>query len=263
MNPDGKTVIITGASSGIGAAAAQAFAAAGANVVLVARNRDKLEHVAATLPGKPLVLPADVSNADACQTLVAAVIAQRGGVDILVNNAGVGIDSPVRSLDEATLLRVFAVNVFAPLHLIQAVIPTMQAQNKGHIINVSSVVGHHALPYAGGYAASKAALDRLTEALRMELNPKQIAVTLVRPSTTRTAFGDRQIGKGQQKRRFVPRGVSPAIVAQTLVRAAHHEPRVAYVSWRDRLQVLLVYLAPGMVDYVLRKTFHWEKNRNT
>jgi short-subunit dehydrogenase len=258
MDPTGKTVIITGASSGIGAAAAQAFAAAGADVVLVARSRDKLEQIANTLPGKPLVIPADVSHANECHHIIEQVVAQRGRVDILVNNAGVGIDSPVLLLEQAAMQQVFAVNLFAPLHLTQAVAPVMQAQGKGQIINVSSVVGHHTLPYAGGYAASKAALDRLTEAMRMELDPKIIAVTLVRPGTTRTSFGKKQLGNGQQVRRFVPGGVSPATVAQTLIQAAHREPRTAYVSLRDKLQVMLVYLIPGLVASFLRKTFRWE-----
>jgi len=258
MEPRGATVIITGASSGIGAATSRAFAAAGADVVLVARSQDKLHQLAATLPGNPLVYPADITNTEETRTLIDHVLHKRETIDILINNAGIGVIGPVETLSAHDLQQTFAVNLYGTLFAIQAVIPSMRARKRGHIINVSSVVGMHALPYAGGYAASKAALDRLTEAVRMELQGSGIAVTLVRPGTTQTTFSEKRLGQGREIRRFVPAGVSSETVAQTIVRAAKREPHTAYVTLRDQLQVLLATLLPTPVEYILKRAFHWE-----
>jgi serine 3-dehydrogenase (NADP+) len=258
MNPSGKTIIITGASSGIGAAAARAFAAAGADVVLAARDATKLAEVARGLPGRPLAVPTDVSDRDAVERLVAETVAQRGGVDVVVNNAGVGLAAPVAELTEADFQRALAVDVLGPLWLTQAALPHMRRRGRGQLIFVSSVVGLRALPYLGGYAAAKAALDRLTEALRVELRGSGVAVTLVRPGTTRTGFAEHRLGSGHEKRRVSSRAATPEQVSQALVRAAAREPRVAYVAWADRLTVLLSLLAPRLADRMLARAFQWE-----
>lgn len=257
MDPQGAVAIITGASSGIGAATAQAFAAAGADVVLAARSTERLEQLAATLPGRPLVVPTDVSDAQSATALVERTVAERGRVDILINNAGIGVIGPVESVSPDDMLQVYRINVLGSLHTIQAVVPHMRQRKRGHIINVSSVVGKSALPFAGGYCASKGAIDRLTEALRMELGGSGIRVTLVRPGTTRTEFGGHRLGHGREVRRLTPRGVPPERVAQTLVRAAHREPRVAYVTLGDRVQLLVAALLPGLVERVVPWFFNW------
>ncbi len=258
MDPQGKIVIITGASGGIGAAAARAFAAAGASVALAARSGTELERLAAELPEHPLVVPTDVGNVSAAHALVERVIAERGQVDILINNAGVGLAGPIATLGSADLEHVLTVNLLGPLHTIQAVVAHMRQRGRGQIINVSSVVGRQALPYLGGYAASKAALDRLTEALRMELRGTGIAVTLVRPGTVQTEFRQRRLGHGQEERRIAPRGVPPQVVAQALLRAARREPRTIYVTLQDRILVLLSTLLPGVAEAVLSRSFRWK-----
>ncbi len=259
MNPHNQVVLITGASSGIGAATAQVFAAAGATVVLAARSVGALEEVAACLPGSPLIFPTDVSDANAVHALVEQTVQACGRLNILINNAGVGLAGPVTTLAAADLERALAVNLLGPLYAMQAVVPVMQRQQRGQIINISSVLGLTALPYLGGYAATKAALDRLTEAVRMELLSSGVHVTLVRPGTTQTGFAQRRLGQGQERRRFSPRGVPPEVVAQTVLRAAHTEPRVAYVTLRDRLQVFLATVAPRLTERMLARTFTWEE----
>lgn len=259
MNPQNQVVLITGASSGIGAATAQVFAAAGATLVLAARSVTALTELAARLPGSPLIVPTDISDAYAVRALVDQTVQAYGRLNILINNAGVGLAGPVTSLAAADLERVLAVNLLGPLSAIQAAVPVMQQQGRGQIINISSVLGITALPYLGGYAASKAALDRLTEALRMELLSSGIRVTLVRPGTTRTDFAQRRLGQGHERRRFSPRGVAPDVVARAVLRAAHKEPRVAYVSLQDRLQVLLATVAPRLTERVLAHAFTWEE----
>jgi short-subunit dehydrogenase len=258
MNPDGKVVIVTGASSGIGAAAARAFAHAGARVVLAARSADKLEELAHSLPGPALVVPTDVADRAAVESLVSRAVAEFGGVDIALNNAGVGLAAPVAQLAAADFQRALAVDLFGPLHLTQAALPHMRRAGRGQLIYVSSVVGLRALPYLGGYAAAKAALDRLTESLRVELRGSGVAVTLVRPGTTRTEFSRHRLGSGRERRRVAGRASTPEQVAWAILNAARREPRVAYVSWIDRMQVLLSLVAPPLADRLLARAFTWQ-----
>lgn len=258
MDPYGKTVIITGASSGIGAATARVFASSGARLVLAARNAAALEQLARELPGSPLAVPTDVTDRGAVEALVATTVAKWGSVDILVNNAGIGLAAPVAQIAPADFERVFAANLLGPLFAMQAVLPHMQAAGRGQIINVSSVAAARALPYGGGYAASKAALDRLGEALRTELLGSGVVVTTVRPGTTSTPFREHRLGGGSDQRAFNGRGVPPEAVARAILRAARREPLVAYVTLADRLTLLAAALLPGLTDRLLARTFRWQ-----
>jgi short-subunit dehydrogenase len=258
MDPAGKTIIITGASSGIGAATARALADAGANVVLAARDATRLAELADRLRGRARAIPVNVADPTDVQRLVEQTLAAYNRIDVVINNAGVGLASPVACLQPADLRAALDVNLFGSLTLTQAVLPHMQHARRGQIIFISSVVGLRALPYAGGYAATKAALDRLTEALRVELRGSGISVTLVRPGTTRTAFNDHRLGSHRDRRRFNPPAVAPERVADTVVRAIRRESRVVYVSWSDRLTVWMALLLPGLADRLLARLFIWE-----
>lgn len=255
MDPSGKSVIITGASSGIGLATARAFASAGALVTLAARDRSRLEAAAREIPGA-LAAPTNVADVSQVQALVERAIAAFGGVDIVINNAGVGLAAPVASLRAEDLQAALEVNLLGPLALTQAALPHMR--RRGQLIFVSSVVGLRALPYLGGYAATKAALDRLVESLRVELRGSGVAVTLVRPGTTDTGFAEHRLGSGRERRRVRSRASTPEQAAAAILRAARREPRVAYVSWRDRLTVLASLIAPGLADRLLARSFSWE-----
>jgi short-subunit dehydrogenase len=252
-----KTILITGASSGIGAATARALAQAGAQTVLTARDAARLEALAAELPGRPLVLPADLADPQTPARLVEQTLAARGSLDVVILNAGVGLAAPVAELRPEDLEAALAVNLFSPLRLTQAALPALR-RARGQVVFVSSVVGLRALPYLSGYAASKAALDRLSEGLRVELRASGVAVTLVRPGTTRTGFSQRRLGQGRERRRFSPRGVPPERVAATILRAVQRRPRVAYVTLADRLQILFSLCLPGLADRLLGSAFTWE-----
>lgn len=255
MKLQNRVVIITGASSGIGAAAARAFSSAGARVVLAARDAGRLDAVAAGLNGPALCVPTDVADRDAAFALAEAARQQFGQIDVVVHNAGLGLSSPVEQLAAADVERAFAVNLLGPLHLVQATLPHMQRGSQQVI--VSSVVGWRSLPYQGAYAGSKAALDRMAEALRVELRPRGIGVTLVRPGTTATEFGTRKIGAGHEHRRVSTRGVPPEQVAAVIVRATDQRKRVAYVRLADRLNVLVSLLLPGVTDWALGRAIQW------
>ncbi len=259
MHPAGKVVIITGASAGIGLATARVFAANGARLVLAARDPERLEAATRDIPGGHMRIPTDVSDPLAAQSLVAQTIRAYGRIDILINNAGIGLAAPIAEMRPEDLMRTMAINVLGPLMLTQTVLPHMHTQTRGQLIFVSSVVGLRALPYLGGYAATKAALDRLTESLRVELRGSGVAVTLIRPGTTSTGFSQRRLGQGHEVRRAGVRGLAPEQVAQSILHAAQREPRVAYASLRDLLTVWAGLLFPGLTDRILADGFAWNE----
>ncbi len=191
MNPNeiaGQVIIITGASLGIGAATAKLLAAQGAKLVLAARSVDKLEQLAAALETDSLVVPTDMTQGTDLEHLVAKTLERYGRIDGLVNNAGYGQYGPLEMLTEEAIRRQFEVNVIGLLLLTQRVIPTMRAQGRGRIVNISSLSGLVALPFSGLYHASKFALEGLSDSLRMELAPFGIQVALVEPGPVKTEF---------------------------------------------------------------------------
>jgi short-subunit dehydrogenase len=264
MRLQDKTVIVTGASSGIGREAAIAFAHAGANLVLASRNETALNEVAAEIApfaGRISVIPTDVTQQAAVEAMVHQAAEELGSVDILVNNAGVGLNALLAEGSMTNIRRLFEVNVFGALHCIQAVVPYMKRQGKGQIINVSSLAGKIATPRNGAYAATKFALTAISDALRLELTDYGITVTTVYPGITDTAFGENVL-----KEVDVPpvprivRGVSARRVANAIVRAARWEKREVYITVTDRMAVSLKNVSPGVVDWGMR-TFYLNRLR--
>jgi short-subunit dehydrogenase len=189
MNAERKVCIITGASSGIGAAAARLLGVKGARVVLAARRADRLSALASELPDA-LAVPTDVTDPDQVRQLVERATEHYGGVDVLVNNAGQGLHVPVMDLQAADLRAVFELNVVAPLALMQAVMPAMREVGQGAVVNVSSATSLRVFPGLGGYAATKAALNMLSQTARAELAEENVTVSVVYPSVTATEFHD-------------------------------------------------------------------------
>lgn len=188
-----KVVLITGASSGIGAALAQILAQRfmGIRLVLAARSAEKLETVA-TLCRKAgaevLAVPTDLEKIEQVEALATEAIAHFGRVDALVNNAGYGQMGPVELIPHQAAKRQFEVNVLGPLALIRALVPMMRDAGGGRIINISSLGGRLAFPFGGLYSSSKFALEGLSDALRMELDPFNIKVSVVEPGPVSTDF---------------------------------------------------------------------------
>ena len=190
MEIDGAVCIVTGASSGIGAATARLLSGLGAHVVLAARRTERLEDLATELPGS-LVVSTDVTIAAQVERLVARTLDTYGTVDVLVNNAGQGLHVPLEELDPADLRAVFELNVVAPLMGMQAVLPAMRARERGAIVNVSSATSLRVFPGLGGYSATKAALNMLSQVGRLELAGAGVVVSVVYPSVTATEFHQR------------------------------------------------------------------------
>ena len=191
---DGKTVLVTGASSGIGRETALAFAGAGANVVLVARRAAALARVASQARAagvEALSVATDVTNPTAVATCFRKAVQRFGSVDIVVNNAGVLLPAKVVDLDPADLQRMLDVNLFGALHVLQAAVKQMQKQDSGgHVVNVASLAGRRGFSPLGGYCASKFALVGLTEALRTELMGSNVGVSLVLPGVIDTPMAE-------------------------------------------------------------------------
>lgn len=174
-----KIILITGASSGLGASMAAHLFNRGHIVYAVSRS------LPVATPSYH-TMPMDVSNMQQIQQAVAAIIAEQGCIDVLINNAGLGLASPAEHLDMAHVARLMDTNLLGPLRVCQAVLPHMRRQGSGLIINISSIASENGLPYRGAYSASKAALDRLTESLRIELAPYGIQACVVQPGAFHT-----------------------------------------------------------------------------
>jgi short-subunit dehydrogenase len=186
---DWSVLFVTGASSGIGEALALLAHARGARVVLAARRAALLSAVAASLPGA-VAVPTDVTSASDVGALVRRAVEEFGRIDVLVNNAGQGLHLPVIDVDLDDVRAVLELNVLAPLALMKAVVPVMRSGGGGAIVNVSSGTTRRVLPGVGPYAATKSALNMLTEVARAELAGDNIAVSLVVPGVTKTSFHD-------------------------------------------------------------------------
>ncbi|HEX8633645.1 MAG TPA: SDR family NAD(P)-dependent oxidoreductase [Pyrinomonadaceae bacterium] len=184
MNWAGKTVLITGASSGIGAALAVECGRRGASVGLLARREEVLREVAGKVEdagGRALAVAVDVCDAEAMKSAVAQVVERFGRVDVLVANAGKGETTLARAFDIETATQVFSVNVLGAMNSVAAVLPGMLERGAGQLVGISSLAAYRGFPGSGAYCASKAALSTFFESLRVELRPVNIYVTTIHP----------------------------------------------------------------------------------
>jgi NADP-dependent 3-hydroxy acid dehydrogenase YdfG len=188
-----KVVVITGASSGLGEAAARLLSAEGASVVLGARRLDRIQSLAAALTakgGRALAVATDVTHADEVKRLVDAAVETYGRIDVMINNAGVMPHSPLERLKIDEWDRMIDVNIKGVMYGIAAALPHMKQQKSGHFINVSSVAGHKVRPGSVVYAATKAAVRVISEGLRQEVKPYNIRTTIISPGAVATELPD-------------------------------------------------------------------------
>jgi short-subunit dehydrogenase len=185
-----KTVIVTGGSEGVGAAAARLFADAGANLMLVARNRKNLEAVAADIRDRARVeiFPMDVSDADSCVDLFKKTLFEFGRIDVLVNNAGYHARGDVETATAEELARTIDVNLRAPIVLTRLALPYLREAGGGAIINVASLAGRTPVPGSAAYSASKFGLRAFTFALAEEIRDSAIKLAVVSPGPISTQF---------------------------------------------------------------------------
>lgn len=196
---ENSVVIVTGASMGIGEAVARQLGDAGAKVVLAARSGDRLDQLAAQIPGS-LAVPVDMRRPEEIRKLVNRTHDTYGRVDILINNAGQGMRVPVESIDIEDYQAIIELNVFGPLIAMQAVIPLMRKQGGGMILNVSSMLTKRHMPQLGAYSSTKYALNSLSFTARQELEKDHIVVSVFNPKMTATDFGRNARGESYDSR---------------------------------------------------------------
>ncbi|CAN5273077.1 MAG: SDR family NAD(P)-dependent oxidoreductase [Euzebyales bacterium] len=185
----GSIVLVTGASSGIGAATARAFAAEGARLVLAARRRERLEELAGQLDGDTLPLELDVRDRAAVDQALSGLPPEWAAIDVLVNNAGLAAGmEPLQEGEVDHWARMIDTNVAGLLWVTRAVVPGMIARGGGHVINIGSVAGHETYPKGAVYCATKAAVDRITKGLRMDMLGTRVKVSTVDPGMVETEF---------------------------------------------------------------------------
>ncbi|WP_340313426.1 oxidoreductase [Rhizorhabdus argentea] len=195
-----KVYFITGASSGFGKALAEAAIARGERVAVAARRIDRLERLEQLQPDRVLAVPLDVTDAQARETAVAKVLDHYGGIDVLANVAGRGSLGAAEEFAPEELREQFELNFFAAVEMTREVLPTMRAARSGHILNLTSIGGLASMGGFSAYAGSKFALEGWSEALRDEVAPLGIRVTLAEPGAFRTEFAD---GKDKRPARVI------------------------------------------------------------
>lgn len=269
----GSVVVITGASRGIGAATARAFAAIGCHLVLAARSSQEISKLAAELQSewriRTLAVATDVTDPAQVNALMSAANREMGGIDILVNNAGLGSRGMVATVTEAEMNSLFEVNVFGAVRSMQAALPYLQQRGGGVVINIGSIVSYFALPADGKsavsstYCASKFALRAYTTAARAELMEANVHAILAVVGLTKTEFQENAFGDPDGTEATGPMGnsflavlkvlaVSPDKVAQRLIKAVQDKENEVFVSWWDQLLVQSVVQVPMLDDFIGR-----------
>lgn len=250
-----NVVIITGASAGIGEALALQLADQGAWLALAARNAERLEVVAAACRargGRAEVIPTDVSDEAQCKQLVAQTVAAYGRIDTLIANAGVSMWARLDEMESLEPFRkIMQVNYFGAVYCTYYALPYLKATN-GRIVGIASITGRVGVPSRTGYAASKIAMARFFDSLRIELMPNNVSVTVIYPDFVATEVRERAFGPDGQ-----PAGGSPVRedkimtaekAAQMTLNAAAARKRDLILSFRGKLAQWAKLIVPGIVD---------------
>lgn len=243
-----SVVVITGASSGIGAASAELLCRAGMRVVLVARTKGKLESVARRCPGETLTIVADVTVREDVRGVVEAALEHFGQIDVWVNNVGRGITRMPSQLTDADIVDIMQTNVMSALYGMQEVLPHFKARGSGHIVNVSSLLGR--IPFAtfrSAYCGAKHFLNALTATFRAEVQESYpgIQVTLLSPGVVHTDFGNNALHGGPDSR-SLPGGQSPEEVADILLDVIRNPRPDVYTRTGSRDRIVSYYQATGV-----------------
>lgn len=264
--------LITGASSGIGAAAAAVFAAAGFHVVLAARRLSRLTELVAELAPKfpncrIVAIECDVCSDASVAQLFQRIDAEFGYLSVLVNNAGYGVYGSVEETSVAAFQQNMDTNYLGCIRCTQGALPLLRKcvakttdRWAAAIVMVSSIVGRRSMPRLSSYSATKFALEALSESLRIELWDERISVSVVNPGVTRTEFGDS--AKGNRPSGFLSfeHGMSSEDVAKVILKSARRGGRNRYLTAAGKAGVFLEWFAPSLLDLVLLRT--WRKAKS-
>ena len=252
----GRRLLITGASGGIGRCLAEGAARQGARLVLAARSADKLEELARQLSAggaDVLAVPGDVTVDADRRRLLESAVERLGGLDVLINNAGVASFGHFASSTEEVLRQVMEVNFFAPAELMRLATPILARGQQPAIVNVASMCGRRGIPAWPEYSASKFALCGLSDALRGELARFDVDVLLVVPGLTASDLGRNLLrNEGRMKIDFT-RGMPPARVADGILQALQRNRRETVLGWEARWILRVHRFLPRLVDALLAR----------
>jgi short-subunit dehydrogenase len=248
----GATTIVTGASRGIGRAVAEAAAARGARVGLIARSEADLRTVTEGIGGEASYAVADVAEPEALAAAIARLEEALGPTDVLVANAGIGAYGVFADLSAEEAERIVRVNVLGTVHALRAVVPGMIARRRGHLVTMGSIAGRIGSPFEAIYSATKFAGVGLTEALVVELEPYGIGVSLVNPGPVATDFG---AARGHPYDRARPKPVPAGDVARAVIRAVEGDRHEQYVPGAFRAAVAIRHLVPPLFRWGTRRSF--------
>jgi short-subunit dehydrogenase len=252
MEMDGKVVVVTGASMGIGEEIARLFADHGASVVLLSRDASRAESARHRIghTERTVALACDVRNREEVDRALGLTLHHFDRIDVWVNNAGVGIRDSVADMEIAACRGLFETNFFGMIHCIQAVAPAMREAGGGTIINISSVAGHIPVPFMAPYCASKFAMNALGRAARLELKRDNIHILTVCPGYVRTDFGSHLVTNRRGKLRpNSVRGITAERVARATYAGYRKRKREVIVPWTMIPVIKLYELFPGVVEW--------------
>lgn len=252
-----KVFLLTGASSGIGAALAEKLLSSGARVVLMARSADRLQKLAESYPDKALAVPGDVARAEDCQKAVAEAVTSFGGLDGLIHNAGVTMRAKAMDTEFAVYQRLIEINYYSMVYLFQAAVEPLQ-QSRGHLVAVSSMMGKYATQFRSGYAASKHALQGFLDSVRLELADSGVHVMVVNPGFVKTNISVNALsGDGSaygQMDEATEKGLLPEDVADQVLSGMERRKRDLYPAGaKEKLGFRLSRWAPRFLDRILLK----------
>ena len=266
MSKQQKTILITGATSGIGRHAALHLAGRNHRVIATGRRKAALEKLREEARGGIDVLPLDVTDAGSIETAKARVndLTEGYGIDVLVNNAGFGTAGPLIEMPDADIRAQFDTNVFGLVAVSQAFVPAMMTRRSGRVINVSSIGGKFTFPFFGAYNATKYAVESMSDALRVELAPFGVHVSLIEPGVIRTNFADTAmsevssystessaylsvLGRAEELREMSEKqAVGPECISRAIEQAVSaRRPRARYMApLRAKLMIAVARIMP-------------------
>ncbi|MDA8743501.1 SDR family NAD(P)-dependent oxidoreductase [Rubripirellula amarantea] len=254
--PKNSIAIVTGASSGIGSSLSQLLCQAGCHVVAVARRAERLEELAGTVPNGSLsTVVGDITQPETRSRVLDVATTQGDGrLDLLINNAGIGAIGPFSDASPERLRQIMEVNFFAPVELTRICIPALRLGRSPVICNISSVLGHRAVPNKSEYCASKFAIHGFSDSLRAELACDGIQVTLVSPSTTRSEFFDSLIDTASDSSSKSLGSWSPQKVARSTIAAIRWRRSEVVLSLGGKALVYADRLSPPLLNAILAKS---------
>lgn len=255
-----QVILITGASSGIGKALACALAPQAPQLVLVARDRSRLQEVALAcenLGASVLVIPTDVTDPHACSAMIQQAVSIYSRIDVLVNNAGMSMWSTVEDVHDVQLYeQVMAVNFFGSVYCTKLALPFLKA-TQGRIVAISSVASLTGVPAHSAYCASKHAMNGFFESLRIELAGTGVTVTIVAPDFVQSEIHERSLGPHGQPFGRILDGHSRFLTAEkcanTIIKAMTRRKRLVFTSWRGQWGRWMKLMSPQVIDWMARK----------